>query len=124
MQLVANRPLTGTDVRGNKYRADPGEQFEIYDDAAMKLIRRGVASCVRPPGVPAMITGAPAEIAPPSLAREIQAKVIGGYETKVIIPQERKRGRGRPGTPTACPKCREICPSARAAQRHCKETTP
>jgi hypothetical protein len=44
MELIAHRPLTGTNRFGRKYRADPGDVFDVREDVARKLMARGLAS--------------------------------------------------------------------------------
>jgi len=88
-------------------RVEPGQIFHTqFPDTANALLRRGQAERYYPPPV--------AYIPPPKI--EPQKAVT--YETKVITPEEPKRG--RPGKATAC-KCGQMCISARAARAHCRK---
>ena len=100
IQLRAtSRPLTSTEFG----RVEPGQVFHTqFPDTANSLLRRGMAERYQPP---------PVHYEPP------EPKAMT-YETKVVIPEESKRG--RPGKPTAC-KCGQMCISARAAREHCRK---
>jgi len=101
MQLIANRPLTGTG-----YRADPGEFFDTDPRTAEKLLRKGAASRYYPP-------------------MRLEPKAVTVYENKAVVPDENKaesepRGRGRPSKPTKCHICGDVLPSRQLAREHCK----
>lgn len=44
MELIAHRPLTGTNRFGRQYRVDPGDVFDVTEHVARKLMSRGLAS--------------------------------------------------------------------------------
>ena len=84
-------------------RVEPGQAFYTqFPDTANSLLRRGMAE---------------RNIAPRPVAHMPPRKAVT-YETKVITPEEPKRG--RPGKATAC-KCGQMCISARAARQHCRK---
>ncbi len=101
IQLRAtSRPLTSFEFG----RVEPGGVFcTQFPDTANALLQRGMAERHNP---------APIAHAPPDPPKAMT------YETKVITPEEPKRG--RPGKATAC-KCGQMCLSARAARAHCRK---
>jgi hypothetical protein len=149
MELIAHRMLTGNDIRGRKYRADPGDRFNVTDGVAAKLIQRGLASVPPPPPLPAPPISIPRLLPVQEGLDSIQAliqqqstsgiqepkfgypslltaeqKAVRDYEDKALRPAENKqlakRKAGRPSTPTRCKSCGLMCESAAAAKRHCK----
>lgn len=98
---ATNIPLSS----GEFGRVEPGQVFYTqFPDTANALLRRGQAERYVPP---------PVNYIPP-----LDPPKAMTYETKVITPEEPKRG--RPGKSTAC-KCGAMCISARAARQHCRK---
>jgi hypothetical protein len=134
MELIAHRPLSGTNIRGGKYRADPGDRFDVAPKVGLKLMQRGLASVPPPPRTPAAPLPMPQMVPVAEGLESIQAlirkqtrpenppptaKAIHDYEDKALRPAENKRQRGRPAQRTRCKVCGQTCPSAAAAKRHC-----
>lgn len=41
-----------------------------------------------------------------------------------LAAMRKTHGGGRPSLPTACPKCKKLCDSAREARAHCRKSRP